>query len=136
VRFVILGVAALVILVELVFALAYVRGAPGSGDEGAPPPRSAPLAELDRAKADLVTLADALRDHAAKNEGRYPETLDLLVVAGGIEAVPTDPKTGAPYVYRAGRGYFSLGLPDPSAYEAGTIRTTPEGFPVIVLIDD
>jgi general secretion pathway protein G len=62
-------------------------------------------AELTKAKADIVALKSALDDYALENQGKYPESLEALVVPDEdgfiwIETaeVPPDP-WGNPYVY-------------------------------------
>jgi len=66
------------------------------------------VANVTKAKADIVSIAGALDQYAIENGGRYPDSLEALVTpdANGFtfldtETVPKDP-WGNPYVYEPG----------------------------------
>ena len=56
--------------------------------------RSVDLAKENTLRTSLNVVREAL-DHFAADKGRYPETLDELVEARYLRAVPTDPLTGS-----------------------------------------
>lgn len=69
--------------------------------------QSVALAQSAKARADIVSLHDALDEYAIENGGRYPDSLDGLEAAVGR----FDP-WGAPYLYELVRGrprVYSLG---------------------------
>ncbi|GAH49898.1 unnamed protein product, partial [marine sediment metagenome] len=52
-----------------------------------------------RAESDALTTTLALLRYKA-NKGQLPEKLDELILAGYLEALPTDPFSGGPFVYK------------------------------------
>lgn len=63
------------------------------------------MADLQKAKADIVSIASSVDQYAIENNGRYPASLQELVTPDaegrtllGIEIVPLDP-WGRPYLY-------------------------------------
>ncbi len=63
------------------------------------------VANVTKAKADIVTIAGAVDQYAIENSGRYPETIEVLVTPDengytflDRETVPVDP-WGNPYIY-------------------------------------
>ena len=68
------------------------------------------VANATKAKADIASIARAIDDYAVENNGRYPESLEVLVTpdANGFtflnqETVPVDP-WGHEYIYEPGGG--------------------------------
>ena len=68
------------------------------------------VANKTKAKADITAIARAIDDYAVENNGRYPESLEVLVTpdANGFtflnkETVPVDP-WGHEFVYEPGGG--------------------------------
>lgn len=76
--------------------------------------RNLQKAQVAKARADLSTIAAALRDFAIDNGGRYPESLELLIAPDETgatfleqEVVPPDP-WGHPYRYELAGTDFHL----------------------------
>lgn len=61
--------------------------------------------------AGIQTL-EAIRMHAADNDGQFPRTLDEISVV----PVPNDPSTGKPFAYRLSGSQAVLDVPEPSGY--------------------
>ena len=68
------------------------------------------VANTTKAKADIASIARAIDDYAVENNGRYPESLEVLVTpdANGYtflnrETVPLDP-WGHEFIYEPGSG--------------------------------
>ncbi|MBZ0251929.1 MAG: hypothetical protein K8I02_01200 [Candidatus Methylomirabilis sp.] len=131
-RAILIVVAAAVLSFEGVMTYFYFAGDSRAGAP-AEPVVSEQLADANRARDAMLAVAAALRAYAEKNAGAYPATLGGLVEAGLLPKAPADPKTGAAFEYEVGRNFFSLAVPDPSAYGVEDIRTTKDGVPVIVL---
>lgn len=74
-------------------------------------------AALDR-RIDMLCCVEALRAHAAANDGNLPASLGELTVM----PIPRDPTTGTSFVYDADGGTFILESPAPSGYRARDAR--------------
>jgi hypothetical protein len=133
-----LAVAGAVFAVLLSQRPAPTLGSPASAlpDGTVPTDAATPSpAERDQERyAEVTAIRLALNGYTGAN-GRFPESLDLLVPAYLTE-LPTDPSTGAPYAYAFADGAYTLSftLEDGAlSLGAGNHFLTPRGFDVPAL---
>ena len=78
-----------------------------------------PVIKAESSKAqilsDLMALSQAIEAYHAKNL-EYPEKLEQLQ-PDFIDKVPSEPKTGKPFVYESdGKEGYRIGISDPASY--------------------